>query len=68
MGDNDDYLMILLGNKLDLVNINKDEREVDTEEAKNFCEKNNIFWWGECSVKDIAIEDLNNMFKSFSVL
>jgi small GTP-binding protein len=65
LGDNDDYLMILLGNKLDLVNINKDEREVDTEEAKNFCEKNNIFWGGECSVKDIAIEDLKNMFKSF---
>ena len=65
LGDNDDYLMILLGNKLDLVNINKGEREVDTEEAKNFCEKNNIFWGGECSVKDIAIEDLKNMFKSF---
>ena len=65
LGDNDDYLMILLGNKLDLVNINKDEREVDTEEAKIFCEKNNIFWGGECSVKDIAIEDLKNMFKSF---
>jgi len=65
LGDNDDYLMILLGNKLDLVNINKDEREVDTEEAKNFCQKNNIFWGGECSVKDIAIEDLKNMFKSF---
>ena len=65
LGDNDDYLMILLGNKLDLVNINKDEREVDTEEAKNFCEKNNIFWGGECSVKDIGIEDLKNMFKSF---
>ena len=65
LGDNDDYLMILLGNKLDLVNINKDEREVDTEEAKNFCEKNNILWGGECSVKDIAIEDLKNMFKSF---
>ena len=65
LGDNDDYLMILLGNKLDLVNINKNEREVDTEEAKNFCEKNNIFWGGECSVKDIAIEDLKNMFKSF---
>ncbi len=65
IGDNENYLMILLGNKLDLVNINKDEREVDTEEAKNFCEKNNIFWGGECSVKDIAIEDLKNMFKSF---
>ena len=65
LGDNDDYLMILLGNKLDLVNKNKDERDVDTEEAKNFCKKNNIFWGGECSVKDISIEDLKNMFKSF---
>ena len=65
LGENDDYLMILLGNKLDLVNNKKDEREVETEEAKNFCKKNNIFWGGECSVKDISIEDLKNMFKSF---
>jgi len=63
--DNSDYLMILLGNKLDLVNIDSSKREIETEEAKNYCEKNNIFWGGECSVKDISIESLKDMFKLF---
>ena len=65
LGENDDYLMILLGNKLDLASNDPSLREVDTEEAKNFCEKNKIFWGGECSVKDISIDKLKGLFKSF---
>ena len=63
--DNSDYLMILLGNKLDLVNDNIKDREVETEDAEKLCLDNKIFWGGECSVKDISIEDLKNLFKTF---
>ena len=65
LGEDNNYLMILLGNKLDLVNDNLKKREVETKEAENFCFDNKIFWGGECSVKDIRIEDLKNMFKLF---
>ena len=65
IGDNENYLMILLGNKLDLVDEKIEKRGVEIEDAKDFCQENNIFWGGECSVKDIDIEKLKNMFKSF---
>ena len=65
LGDNDNYLMILLGNKLDLIKDNKAKREIEIEDAKNFCKKNKIFWGGECSVKDIEIDKLKYLFKSF---
>ena len=65
LGENKNYLIILLGNKLDLVNDNIKDREVETEDAEKLCLDNKIFWGGECSVKDISIEDLKNLFKSF---
>ena len=65
LGENDDYLMILLGNKLDLINDNPSKRAVTVEDAKNFCQKNKLFWGGECSIKDIEIEDLKDLFKGF---
>ena len=65
LGENNNYLIILLGNKLDLVNDNIKDREVETEDAEKLCLDNKIFWGGECSVKDISIEDLKNLFKTF---
>ena len=65
LGEDNNYLIILLGNKLDLVSDNIKDREVETEDAKKLCLDNKIFWGGECSVKDISIEDLKNLFKSF---
>ena len=65
LGENKNYLIILLGNKLDLVNDNIKDREVETEDAEKLCLDNKIFWGGEISVKDISIEDLKNLFKSF---
>ena len=65
LGNNDDYLVILLGNKLDLVEEEKNPRDVEEKDAQEFCEKNNMFWGGECSVKDISIDNLKDMFKSF---
>ena len=65
LGNNDDYLAILLGNKLDLVEEDKNKREVEEQDAQEFCQINKMFWGGECSVKDINIDKLKNMFKSF---
>ena len=65
LGEDNNYLIILLGNKLDLVSDNIKDREVETEDAEKLCLDNKIFWGGECSVKDISIEDLKNLFKTF---
>ena len=58
------YLIILLGNKLDL-----DEsglRKVPTELAEKKCKELNIFWGGELSVKDSTIEELLERFKDYT--
>ena len=36
------YLIFLLGNKLDLIDIEDKKREVTEDEAENFCEDNKI--------------------------
>ena len=47
LGDNNDYLIVLLGNKVDLVNANPDSRDVTIEEAQNLSKEKNIYWGGE---------------------
>ena len=62
------YSIILIGNKLDLVNsddVQKKERQVSEEEAINACEKFNMIWGDEISTKDITNEDLNELFKGY---
>ena len=44
LGNNNDYLMILLRKKLDLVNNNSEKRQGSKEESLIFCEKNTIFF------------------------
>jgi len=60
-----DYLLMILGNKLDLVNSYEKEREVQAEDAKQKCEEQDIFWGGECSAKDFSDEDFKKLFESF---
>ncbi len=69
---NSDYLIMLLGNKLDLAKNEKENendkiREVDIEEAKQYCEKNSIYWGGECSAKDFTDSELKDLFKDFII-
>ena len=66
LGQNDNYLIILLGNKLDLVEENPEKRQVWENDAKDFCEGNNIFNGGECSVKAFDVERIKALFKEFS--
>ena len=42
LGQKENYLIILLGNKLDIVEENPDKREVEEKDAKEYCANNNI--------------------------
>ena len=59
------YLIILIGNKIDLIGVDGKERAVTEEEAKNMCTEKNLVWGGECSVKMIAYSELEEKFKSY---
>jgi small GTP-binding protein len=65
LGKNGNYLVILLGNKVDLIEENPEQRDVDEQEVKEYCTKNNIFWGGECSAKVFDGEKLRTIFKEF---
>ena len=66
LGEVNNYLIVLLGNKVDLVNSNPDSREVTLEEAENICKDRNIYWGGECSAKDFTEEQLREIFTKFT--
>ena len=58
LGEDEKYLIVVLGNKLDLANENPESRTVTTEEAENLCKERGIYWGGECSAKDFTEEQL----------
>ena len=75
---NSDYVIMLLGNKLDLdkeeeqeertVQNEEDEREkraVQTEEGKTLCDNQGIYWGGECSAKNDTRKQLLDIFENF---
>ena len=66
LGEGNNYLLVLLGNKVDLVNSNPDLREVTLEEAENLCKEKNIYWGGECSAKEFSEDQLKNMFTKYT--
>ena len=53
-----DYSLLLIGNKIDL----EDQRQVTKEEAIEICEKMNIGWGGEISIKDLSFDKLEEKF------
>ena len=66
IGAEEKYLIVLIGNKVDLVNADPDSRTVTNEEAENLCKQNNIFWGGECSAKDFTEEQLKDIFTNYT--
>ena len=66
LGEEEKYVVVLIGNKVDLAKANPESREVTTEEAENICKEKNIFWGGECSAKDFSEEELNEMFTKYT--
>lgn len=59
------YVIILVGNKLDLIHEEGFQREVTEEDAKNACNKYNMVWGGEHSTKEIKFEDLTKLFGKY---
>ena len=51
------FAIILIGNKLDLVEKQIKERQVFEDEAKELCNKYDIIWGGEQSLKDLDYEE-----------
>ena len=66
LGQTNNYLIALIGNKVDLVDSNLYSREVTIEEAQNLCKERNIYWGGECSAKDFTEEQLREIFTKFT--
>jgi len=62
-----DYLIMLLGNKLDLVNEDENLREVSIEDVKNKYENSGIILGGEISAKDFSDEQLLDIIKTFTI-
>ena len=63
---NDKYIIILLGNKLDIAKEHPELRRVSAEEAKEKCKEFDLIWGGECSVKDFTVEELEDKFKGYT--
>ena len=63
--EKDKYLIFLIGTKYDIVKDNEDLRQVTVNEASDFCDKNNLLWYGEYSSKDTSQETFNNLFAEF---
>ena len=59
------YVIILIGNKIDLIGVDDFKREVEEEEAKSICEKNSLVWGGETSVKTINMQELEELFQKY---
>ena len=59
------YMIMLLGNKLDIVEENKEKRVILTEEAEKICSEQDIYWGGECSAKTFDENQLKEIFKKF---
>ena len=59
------YIIFLMGTKYDIVQNDEDKRQVSVNEASDFCDKNNLLWYGEYSSKDTSQETFNNLFAEF---
>jgi small GTP-binding protein len=63
--NNNDYIIFLMGTKIDLVENKKRAREVGEEEAKSKCKEFKIEWGGECSNKTFTDEKFKEIFKEY---
>ena len=59
------YIVMLLGNKLDIAEENQANRMILKEEAENICKEQDIYWGGECSAKTFDEEQIKEIFKKF---
>ena len=56
---------MLLGNKLDIAEENKEQRMILKEEAEKICSEQGIHWGGECSAKTFDENKFKEIFEKF---
>ena len=61
------YIIVLIGNKIDLIGVDGKTRVVNENEAKGKCQEYKINWGGECSAKTFSDSDLKNLIKGYVV-
>ena len=61
------YMVMLLGNKLDISEDNMEERMILKEEAEKICNEQGIYWGGECSAKTFDENQIKEIFVKFAI-
>jgi len=59
------YIVMLLGNKLDIVEENMKRRVILAEEAERICSEQGIYWGGEFSAKEFEEKKIREIFEKF---
>ena len=59
------YIVMLLGNKSDIIEEDFSKREVLYEEAQRICLEQGIYWGGECSAKTFDEDQIKEIFEKF---
>ena len=59
------YIVMLLGNKLDIAEENKEQRMILKEEAEKISSEQDIYWGGECSAKTFNENKFKEIFEKF---
>ena len=65
--ENSKYLIILIGNKVDLIGTEGKKREVSIDEAETKCNENKMVWGGECSAKTFNDTELIELIKKYVI-
>ena len=63
--ENSKYIIVLIGNKIDLIGVDGRIRAVEENEAIAKCQEYKINWGGECSAKTFSDVELKNLIKGY---
>ena len=61
------YIIVLIGNKIDLIGVDGRTRAVEENEAITKCQDSKLNWGGECSAKTFSDVELKNLIKGYII-
>ena len=61
------YIIVLIGNKIDLIGVEGKTRAVEENEAIKKCQEGKLNWGGECSAKTFSDVELKNLIRGYIV-
>ena len=61
------YIIVLIGNKIDLIGVDGKTRAVEESEAQSKCQEFKLNWGGECSAKTFSDSELKNLIKGYVI-